>query len=375
MSTYFSLKNKNLFLHNLLGKKAEYKPYNREFTPEINALITKIEKSLLERNFNVPEVFVEFTLDHETGDVKPCRIEAFDKDIRIFSSFSIGVKGFDLCTFSKNSGTLRVYNGSTWEEDKYEFINKSVNRKLRGLKNILFEYTSDHGTVFNAYDDINRNYMPEGNQKSFYHLSEINDKFTAELTKLLVHIELFPTQKIDNTLFLEPKPEKIKWTHFKDVKLIARVSDYLVENHVVKPSTRLLSLGNERPKDHKYYDIMNEGFTYFESYKKDEEPYSGNFFSSDKAVEAQLENAHGVFVIDEDAFEAPKKEWFENNKSETYLTDKQVDEFLVMKASTIVPINEYDGSFKTPIVIVNRNIGKNELIRVFKPESQFKKVK
>ncbi len=365
----FTLDNKHLFLANLCGNKAVVKDSFDGLTTDINKVLKDIYNSLAERNYNVPDVKIQFWLSTDKNIISIFKITGPNEDVEIVSDWECRVKGLKLDLHRDGSGSVQKYNGTDWEKDKHEFIHgRSFHRKMDGLSNIMYHYQNrDKSSRFEAYDDCGRNYMPE-----FYkfppsiHLSDVEKELIKGLNDLLNYINSFPAQEIDLHIFDEPAPLPLTNSIFANKKLVTTTNiNDLLESKGITPSPRLLALGIKLP-EHDLKDIMHEGYIYCKVEEKDFVlPEINNRYTLvDKCnVEVKLNNSSSVYVIDEDAFISSKREWFEANPGVDRLTDEAYHECLIKKASTMTPINSYDGSFKEPVVIIGRKIGSTEFIK------------
>lgn len=380
----FTLDNKNSTLCCLNGNIAKFVFDGGALTESINKKRKKIEDALTKRNFDVPGVNVEFW--HSVKDdggkhiIRIANIVCDHTDIRIGSNYHIRVKGFDMSLHEDGSGALEVYCGSCWDKDRDEFLKtKRFHRKMDNQSRIVLQYDkhSWNSNTFHATDDCNRGYLPTGSESEpmHYTLQDAESKIIDGLNELLDYINTFPEQTIDRNLFAEPMPVPFKnESAMKTVVLHTTISQddkYRLEdkdnkdNYGIGGGYRLLGLSMRLP-EHKYADLMHEGFVYCELQYPGQEVtknvWNGASMSERFPVTIKLANTSNVFVVDAHAADAYRDSWFKANPDADRMTNDAYNEMQTVRAMTMVHVNDYDGSFKNPVVIIGRTLAKKEVL-------------
>jgi len=369
--TDFTLNTKNLALCALNGQTAKLEiPDSNNLTPAINNYRKEIIKALEKRNFNIPGIDVVFYHIYENGkhSINIASIICKEIDVYIGYSSEIRVGGFHMSLYSDNSGSLDVYCGTDWNKDREEFIyGKRFHRKMDGKSRIVLQYDYN-GSVFRATDDCNRGYLPVSEPDN-YILSRVEYIILTELNKLLNYINTFPEQTIDPNLFAEPMPTQLKnESVLKKMKLFTYVDRYKFQdlehgdNTGINGGYRLLPLSIPLP-EHPLASLMHEGFTYCDIQMSNEQPNNNiwHYDSDATKVMIKLSNMNNVFIVDAYAAEKFREDWFNSNPGIQRMTDDAYNEMQVARAVTMVRINDYDGSYKKPVVIVGRLINRKEI--------------
>jgi hypothetical protein len=379
----FNLDNKNSTLCDLNGNVAKFVFDGGALTESINKKRKKIEDALVKRNFDVEGVKIEFW--HSVKDdggkhiIRIANIVCDAVDIRIGSNYHIRVKGFDMSLHEDGSGALEVYCGQNWDKDREEFLTtKHFHRKMDGQSRIVLQYDkySYDSNTFRATDDCNRGYLPTGSESEpmHYTLQDAESKIIDGLNELLDYINTFPEQTIDKNLFAEPMPVPLKnESAMKNVVLHTTISlndKYRLEdtedksNHGISGGYRMLGLSMRLP-EHKYADMMHEGFVYCELQYPGEEVtknvWNGASMSERFPVTIKLANTNNVFVVDAHAADEFRDKWFKENPDADRMTNDAYNEMQTVRAMTMVHINDYEGTFKNPVVIIGRAIAKKEI--------------
>lgn len=373
MQGYFTLETKNDALINLNGQKAKFVLRGAGLTNAINLLYSNIVSALKKRNFNVPNVDIEFNINSE-NEVTIFKLSAFNGDLEMVSDYKAMYKGLELSIYEDGGGSVHLYCGNDWENEKQEFMCDYVNRKLRNKSKMTllydydFMYSNKH--IFKATDDLGRAHYPDTTKGEPLEITLIKaeNDILIGLKKLLKYVELFPEQKIDKDIFAEPFPLFLSNPLFNGTVLHTTIDRYGaqdIRHDNTKPITiggaRLLNFSTKPDQSHKYAKYMNDGFTYCNVVLPGQDIVSERReWDDNEDVVITLKNANNVFVID-DCFNDIKKQWFIDNPDVDRMTQEACDDALKAKANTMVHINDYDGSYKNPQVIINRKIMPNEM--------------
>ena len=78
-------------------------------------------------------------------------------------------------------------------------------------------------------------------------------------------------------------------------------------------------------------------------------------------VAIRLKYSNGVYVADNSKFDETRHQLFETIAPRDRLTDEELDSAYAARGATIVPITEYKGGYKEPIVLINRELDFDEI--------------
>ena len=86
-----------------------------------------------------------------------------------------------------------------------------------------------------------------------------------------------------------------------------------------------------------------------------------DWISSLHIVAIRPKYANGIFVIDESKFEERRQELFKQIAPRDTLTDEELDSAYDARKATEIPVNDYKGDYKKPIVIITRELDFDEI--------------
>lgn len=373
---YFKLANKNAALLNLIGNIPKFTFHRNALTCDINDIRERINTELELRNFEVPGIDIEFC--HSVNEegihyIYIYKIRYAGQDVTLTSDWLVRIGRMELSLHSDNSGSLEVYCGNNWGKDRDEFI-KGVrhHRKMNNKSRIVLQY--DFGQNFKATDDCGRGHFPDGsdNEPLTYSMFAVETEIIFELTQLLNYIMMFPVPDKDVNVFAEPKPTKLDNPIFEGAELHLTLDDRTVrtikgqtrKNYGKDGDWRLLSCSIAPPVDHKYSNIMNDGFTYCEiGFPGVDVPSNiwHNRSGEDYSAIVDLDNADCVFVVDRAAGDRFKENWFKTNPDESTMDNPAYEQMCIERANTMIHINDYVGGFDRPVVIINRILRDSEI--------------
>ncbi len=385
---FFNLKNKDMVLCSLHGCKPHYTFKQNGMTLKINQLRTVIENELKHRNYDVPGVDVEFHYGVTSEGRHEYRVFSIcckDPDVEIISDYEVRVRGFVMSIHDDGSGSIDLYCGSDWQADRDSFVNgKRFHHKMDGKKRTILHYQKHDHTcaVYRATDDCSRGYYPEPTifkaESEIIYVTDGEARLLEGMKELLSKITHEPKQTINKNLFTQPDPKYLTNPIFANTLLHTHISTdnmYRIKeasrgNIGMEGGWRLLSLSISGPKDHPYRDLMNDGFVYCDiewpngNIDKNNWHYNWN---KDIGAIIKLDNVDNVFVVDAAAAEQFRDDWFKNNEDAQRMTNEAAIEMDIVRASTMIHINDYQGDFKKPVVIIGRMVSINE-INVVKTE-------
>lgn len=389
-------------------------PHSRQFP--FDEVAEKIVKAIEKRNWNVPGITIEFDT-YGSGEEKyqmVCSITG--KNFRLYfcriqghlsnrwndtaALTKICIPKQILEVYNDESGpTYYLYVGKDWEADKDWFMNSiKVHSKLNGEPRRYLTYSGKRyyqgirAKELVADDDMGREYSPEGNEPVELNLQRKFRKFTAWLKEFVLdYILSFP--EADTIQPPVPMEELIPYegpweTIFSicDQEDAERILQGKEDPSELEPSDRNANIGTGTrlvPLDvkceGKFPKIAHEGFIWCDTDQKEDITKETKFargvmtamyslFMSNYAVAIKLKYANHVYVADDAKFEETRQQFFRDIAPRTRLTDAEVGMAHAARGATIVPITEYKGGYKKPIVLINRELEFEEIDWISKIE-------
>lgn len=313
----------------------------------------------------------------------------------------------ELHVYKDESGpTFYLYVGNNWEADRERFMSSSkVNSKLHGEPKLYLQY---HGECHCQGDglsdsvqgmrhthpgrrppllahtnDLGREYDPEGDEPKLFRTAEVMNEFEQYLKEVVLKNILshpIPTEKIDT--FAEPEPisfpESIGLLFcFGEYREAERIKQGKTDPDKLDPADRygllgsgyrLMSLGMFN--DGTVPEIAYEGFlwcgigevtaeTEIESLE-----VPGHYRLSDRGrfvIRVTPNRANKIYIADHAQYEKRRGELADSLKVRDHFRNDEVADFTRARARTIVPISEYRGGYKQPVVLINRELSFDEV--------------
>ena len=84
-------------------------------------------------------------------------------------------------------------------------------------------------------------------------------------------------------------------------------------------------------------------------------------FGNNYIIAVKLRYANDVYVADNAKYIEKRHQLFESIAPRDRLTDEELGDALAVRGATIVPITEYKGDYKEPIVLINRELDFDEI--------------
>lgn len=340
----------------------------------------------------------------------------------------INIPKKELHVYNDESGpTFYLYVGNNWEGDREQFVNGSkVNSKLYGEPRMYLRY---HGACrctrgFGGYsdlehthrgsrppllvhdNDLGREYEPKkrrwdwknwkwhpGDPQDFS-TRDVMEEFRAYLVDVVLPqilscpIPIETTERFIAPILL-PFPEAVGQIFcFCDWRDAERIKKGKENPFQLAPSDRLglhgsgyrlVALGDG---DGNVPPIAYEGFlwcgigevtpeTPIESLE-----VPGHCRWSDRerfVVRVKPKTANGVFVADHSVYEELRRAALEALPADRdRLTNSDVSKFVSARGRTIVPIHEYQGGYKQPVVLINRELDFDEVEVVSGPHKDWR---
>ncbi len=377
-------------------------PCSRQFP--FDEVAEKIVRAMEKRNWEVPGISVDF-YTYGSGEAKYkmvnnivgddfklhfCRSQGRldSRNVDIAALDSVCIPKEILQVFSDESGPrYYLYVGNDWEGDKAWFMNSiKVNSKLNNepRRYLMYKGNACRGRATNLVSDnnIHREYSPEGDEPVRINLQHKFNEFTAWLEEhVLNYILSFPEADI---LLPEPTVELIPYQgpwptvfsvcNWRNAQRLEKGKKNPMDlcpadRHAsIGDGRRLVSLGVSG-----VLEIAHDGFIWcdtnqeitFCSRASDllDDVYSSctPLFGQRYLVAIRLKYSNGVYVADNSKFDETRHQLFETIAPRDRLTDEELDSAYAARGATIVPITEYKGGYKEPIVLINRELDFDEI--------------
>ena len=383
-------------------------PNSRQFP--FDEVVSQIVDALKKRDWNVPEISLAFDV-YGSGEAKYELVRVIASRKRGFKLRFGRVQGSledsiwndtaavrTICipkqiieVYDDESGpTYYLYVGDNWDAEKDWFMDSiKVHSRLNEEPRRYLRYKGNtyktRATYLVADNDLGREYSPEGDEPRQFNLEEKFAEFTDWLREnVLNYILTFPEKALTEKPEVELIPYKGPWETVysfcsgseaeriikgkKNPKLLPKS-----ERHAYFGSGRRLVPLSTR-SDTKVPRIANEGFIWcdvnpelrLDSKPKDfsravSDEMRSLFSRNNHVIAVSLKYANDVYVVDNAAYEETREKLFEAIAPRERLTDKEYGEVLAARGATIVPITEYKGDYKEPIVLIRRELDFDEI--------------
>lgn len=374
-------------------------PISRQFP--FDEVAEKIVRALEKRNWKVPGITVEF-YTYGSGEAKYKMVDIikgenfklnFCRNQGKLSKKHTNIAALsDICipeqiieVYSDESGpSYYLYVGKNWNQDKEWFMNSTkINSKLNKEPRRYLRYVGDtYNTrakelIFDT--DLGREYSPIGDEPQSFNLSKKFEEFTNWLEKFVLnYILTFPEEEVKEESIVQLIPYQGPWTtvyglcYDIDKKRILKGKKNIEELHL---EDRHAYFGSGHRLVHlcckgNYPKIANEGFIWCDvnsniniNSNLDEiaSYIRHSIFSDNYIVAIKPKYANGMYVADNAVYEETRKKLFESIAPRNRLTDKELDQALAARGATIIPITEYKGDYKQPILLIERELDFDEI--------------
>lgn len=360
-------------------------PHSRQFP--FDEVAEKIVRELKKRNFDIPGIEVELDL-YGSGEEKYiyvsmikgadfklwfCRVQGQLSKSKndIAAIHEIKIPRQELCVYEDESGpTYRIYVGDDWEKDKEWFFNTiKIHAKLRGESKKYLIYSGNTYKSRALYllpdKDLGREYEPEEGEPQRIEVKDVFSNITEYLTKnVLEYILKFPEAEV----IVDPKIEEVipyKGKHTLLYSLCNGRDKYIIDTGKknpleLPPEKRCVRFGMRGI----WCDINTSEKITREATKSDFLPevvWNMDWMTSLYIVAIRPKYANGIFVIDESKFEERRQELFKQIAPRDTLTDEELDSAYDARKATEIPVNDYKGDYKKPIVIITRELDFDEI--------------
>lgn len=394
-------------------------PKSRQFL--FDEVCEEIVNAIEKRNWKVPGLRIKFS-NYGSGEAKYCYVSEICgdefklhfcrvqgklgkyNDIAAVSEITIPLQ--QICVHDDESGpTYYLYVGEDWEADKDKFINGiKVNskRKKEPRTYLMYEggwdgvhlYQGRRPPLLLSYNDLGREYEPEGDEPTEFVLEDKLKEFTDWLNEnVLGYILTFPEAEVIDLPFTveEIIPYKGEWP------IVFSTSNWEFRERVLtgkknpkdlEPQDRQACFSSQSrlvPLDLAWEDeditgLARDGFIWCDTNQRITKRSSHNCLVNDARggwddkliVAIKLKYANEVYVIDNAAFEEMREQIFEEIAPRNRLTDVELGVAYAARGKTIIPINEYKGGYKEPIVLIRRELDFDEIAWIQKEEAKKK---
>lgn len=388
-----------MFLANGLKPRFVF-PSGKQFVFDKTA--NSIVHAIAKRNWNVPGLKIEYELRGMGEDKRICVSKISGEDFRMFfytwrnhgeretrfddAVCEICIPKLSIKVFGNEEGPFVYhYVGDDWEADKEWFMDgEKRHAKLRGEPRRYLVYAGKHlpgrenrrPETIEAFDDDGREYSSGVGDPRKYDTCGRLLFFDSWLkSQVLKYIESFPEsaeQGDPKIEFEAPIPYNGPWDTlytFGRLSTVEKVEQAKNDLSQICPSERFAFAGGIRLV-YASFDDCDTPREYYEgyiwSYPKKEVPdeirthmnYSTVIFDHLFAIKPHF--ANGVYVVDNAAYEKAKESLMKGKK---FMDFRSVEAGLarLARAKTLVPITEYKGDYKEPIVLFGREIGFDEV--------------
>lgn len=389
-------------------------PHSRQFP--FDEVAEKIVRELQKRNFQVPGITVDFD-NYGSGQAKFRHVYHIIGNDFMLTFMRIQGKQFDskcwndsaalekiciprqqITVYDDESGpTYYLYVGENWEADKSWFMNSTkTHAKLGGKPRKYLKYKGEYHSnnimdckgraeLLVVNTDLDREYAPQGDEPKKFSCQEKLIEFASWLQEnVLQYILKFPEAKV--IAFPEPAEKLIPysgtWETFYTVcngHTEERIQEGKKDIHALLPERRFALGPSHRlvnlsvPCLNRFPTIAYDGFIWCDvkqienSKKYDRKLYAiinamsafSDFSTYILAIKPKY--ANNIYVADNFPYEEMRQRLFHEITPRDRLTDEEIGNAYAARGATIIPITEYRGGFKEPIVLINRELDFDEV--------------
>jgi hypothetical protein len=378
-------------------------PHSRQFP--FDEVAEKIVKALEKRNWKVPGMGVEF-FTYGRGFSKHTYVHKIEGDDfylkfhrtqgRLPDGYNDAAAiveiwyGKEILHVSDDEfgPRLYLYVGDEWEKDKHDFVHScKVNAKLRGRT--YLEYSGGYSRGKNRAkwiintDDMGCQYIAENGEPKRFATNEKYREFAECLEEILKRILATPEAGEDyNATAYYELPTLIPFEEVKhplggvyaycDGRVYERVEEGQKDPESLEPWKRYVYTGGDRlmrlTSGVEVPEVAYDGFIWAGELKcKDAERYVDitchwpTLFEPNYLLKIAPKYANDIYVADSAVYEIAREEMSMSIAPRGRLTDDELDACDAVRARSIVPILDYDGSYKRPFMLIRRELDFDEV--------------
>ena len=382
-------------------------PHSRQFP--FDEVSEKIVRAIERRNWKVPGITVEFDI-YGSGEAKYQMVRSITGDN--FKLYFCRVQGRindrwndtaalrSACipkqileVYEDESGPrYYLYVGKNWETDKKWFMNSiKVHSKLNKEPRRYLIY---RGTTYRQRtkelvtdNDLGREYSPRGNEPVHINLEEKFNEFTVWLEEFVLgYILSFQEENIIQppTPMEELIPYKGPWANVYSIcdwRAAERIRKGKEDPSKLPPEERHAYIGsghrlvplNVRCEE-RFPEIAYDGFIWCDVNQEQNVTQNSKLLyevmsamgGGNYIVAINLKYANHVYVVDNSKYEETRQQLFEAIAPRDILTDEELGNAFAARGATIVPITEYKGNYKEPMVLIKRELEFEEIEQIIK---------
>ena len=365
-------------------------------------IIIELEK----RNFKVPGITVEFDI-YGSGEAKYKKVKSVcgdnfrleynriqGKNDTIWNDTAaisdIYIPQQILEVYGEKSEALFIlYVGKNWEKDKEWFMNSiKVHSKYNGEPKRYLKYRGGY-RLGSRYlipdDDCNREYLPEKGEPLRIEITSKYLEIAAWIkSNVLEYILNFPEAlSIDPEKPIEVIPYSGTWKTVYSIcsrpKDIDRIRQGKENPNQLVPEKRHAWFGSgvrlvtwDVRCNERFPNVAYDGFIWCDVNKIDDinsktmlssevEWAMKSLSDTDYIVTINLKYANDVYVVDNSRYTETRERLFDEVAPRDWLTDEEYADVLAARGATIIPITEYTGNYKDPILLIRRELEFDEI--------------
>lgn len=386
-------------------------PYKKQFP--FDEVAEKIVKAMEKRNWKVPGITVEFDIFGSgkekyklvrciTGDDfklyfyrKQEKLSDNLYDTAGLSRICIPKQILEVYDEGEEWTNYYLYVGSNWYAEKDWFMNSiKVDAKMyrEARRYLKYEFhVNKYGNKKLIFENnFGREYSPRMNEPFFLNFERKLNEFKRWLKEFVLDY-ILSFLEVDEVQLPEIEEELIPykgpWSRIfsicnsndaKRIKKGKREPNEFppAEQHAYFGSgCRLvpLDVNCDSGYDGKYPEIANRGFIWCDVNSKEKDAKISDFIYqvasvmasygilTDYIVAINLKYGNHVYVVDNSAFKETRNKLFQDIAPRERLTNEEINIAIIARAITIIPITEYKGDYKEPIVLINRELDFEEI--------------
>lgn len=394
-------------------------PTSRQFP--FDDIGERIVRAIEKRNWEIPGISIEFRT-YGSGEEKYQYISDISGDDfklhfgrpqgslnehlnNVAALSEVAIPKQIIHVFDDESGpSYCLYVGKNWEKDKKRFMNSlKVHSKMNKEERTYLKYDGNHSGRRSSYlvhdNDLGREYDPVGDEPRHLCLATVFEEIINWLeTNLLTFIMNFSEA---SQVVYPPVPREQLIPYEGPWPLVFTTSDWRMVERIetakkdinnVKPydryvyfgsGSRLCNLGISQKNgdgSERFPKIAYEGFIWCDtnqtitqvSTKKELSSYVRNGLDDKHIIAIRPKYANHLYVIDNSVYEETREALFASIAPRERLTNAELDDVIAARGATIVPIQDYKGNYKEPMLLIERELDFDEIEWIVEEERRRK---